>query len=255
MPASLIVKSEALSIGCLSLIDYLPHPDPTKPRALRSQVRAALGVQHGAPEIPFWILGPSPLDPWARWLIGGIRLWFLVKSCPDGDRLLKGVTVGKRNSRLSAVHRECCKVSWKITHNNIRADNIDRDISLAGEWATVRPIVITYLRLSVFHELAKRRPATYEGLEGLDIKRHQKLIKKSSPYHAALLMKLWGGAVMTRAFRHRMHKDTSPACDCGHDWQDTRHVLYECPLVSRPFFSLSGMVSTPSLYVDRHALR
>ena len=85
LPSPLLVKAAALNVGCLSLLDYIPLPFSKRASSLRAQVRAFLAIQHGAPEIAFWIPSSSPLDPWARWLIAGIRLWLLVSKLDGGQ--------------------------------------------------------------------------------------------------------------------------------------------------------------------------
>ena len=50
---------------------------------------------------------------------------------------------------------------------------------------------------------------------------------RMDPYKAKVLCRVWAGAAMTQAHRHRVFKDVSPECECG-EIQDTRHLLYEC---------------------------
>ena len=133
-----------------------------------------------------------------------------------------------------------------VSTHQLSPPHVDRDISLSGEWKAVRPIVLAHMRLSVLKSLAQRRPTAHGGVEGTDVKAHRKLLARSSPCHASLLMKLWGGAIMTRALRHRMNKEVSAEYDCVCAWRDTRHLLYDCPLVTRPEFFAEAWSAHPA---------
>ena len=146
----------------------------------------------------------------------------MVSKLPDRERLLTGVSKSRRNCRLSAVKREFLKLSWRIDHKEIIADTVDRTIalSLSGDWRAVRA--------SEAHCVACTWQEETSNIQGN--------CDMSTPHHAALLMKIWGGAVMKRTFRHKMHKEVTPECECGCAWQDTRHWLYEYPFIDRPHF-------------------
>ena len=79
-------------------------------------------------------------------------------------------------------------------------------------------------------ELEARRPMLYEGLEPVNYKSHKKLLRSLSSYRAAMLVKIWSGAILTARHKATISPQHSLACACGHERETLSHLLYDCPL-------------------------
>ena len=78
------IKPEKLvaivSVGCLSLLDFVNSPSHLHYKQVAGAVKACFKVTTGAPEVIFNVLTMSTLDPLVRWLLSGLRLWFFALS-------------------------------------------------------------------------------------------------------------------------------------------------------------------------------
>ena len=96
LPVDLATKYEAISMACLSLLDYVNHPRMENVRALRMLVKRSLGQRFAAPEILYNCLQASSIDPCIRWLLASLRLWFhVLKIGEDHDVLARIVRMCK----------------------------------------------------------------------------------------------------------------------------------------------------------------
>ena len=66
MPVSLPRLAQFISVGCLSLLDYVNLLDPKPYAAVRTLVKHALNQKSGAPEIVTGILTQGTIDPQLR---------------------------------------------------------------------------------------------------------------------------------------------------------------------------------------------
>ena len=101
------------------------------------------------------------------------------------------------------------------------------------QWFIVRKVVLTHFKKEQARRLSERRPHMFEGLEGWNPKQHARLLSSVSPYDAAMLLKLWSGA-LTCAHKRSQVMGESEMCPCGAPSQTIHHLLCECVLVPPP---------------------
>ena len=229
LPSPLVVKAGVISIGCLSLLDFSVTPSLSHLKKTKMAVRKALGLSSGAPEIVYNVLTKGSLDPHVRWFVTLTRFWHSLAGFDAGIELLRTFKRSCKNSRLSALARECKKQGFIIDHESlqIHGDLLPFHIT----WREFRPKLIEALKHVAWGRLALRRPLVFGGLNGLtiDLKMHRKLLSSVKSYEAIILCRLWSGAAMTRAHRHTLDSAFDPICECGMEPQTVGHLLYRCP--------------------------
>ena len=65
-----------VSVGCLSLLDYVNLPDPKPYLKLRPLVKDVFDLKSAAPEAVTSLFVSGTLDPQIRWLLAILRLWY-----------------------------------------------------------------------------------------------------------------------------------------------------------------------------------
>ena len=95
LPAKMTVKVATITVGVLSLLSYSVMISPTPYKALRSKVRAAMGMNVGAPELVFGVLSKGSVDPFVTWLLAALKFWHFSLSSLRG-----GVVCLLRSERM-----------------------------------------------------------------------------------------------------------------------------------------------------------
>ena len=95
--------SAIVSIGCLLLIDYVNLPNYRPYKQLSSPVKSCFGVVSGASEVVFHVLTSTTFDPIVRWLLSGLRLWFLTLSHEPDEEWLNRVAKGRERVKAGWV--------------------------------------------------------------------------------------------------------------------------------------------------------
>ena len=104
LPMSLARLAQVISVGCLSLLDYVNLPDVKPYTKLRAMVKDAMGLKSSAPEVVVSLLQPGTLDPMVRWLLAGLKLWFHVLKCrPDKADVDEIIESGKARLGKTAI--------------------------------------------------------------------------------------------------------------------------------------------------------
>ena len=224
-PVSIVLKYDLISVGCLSLIDYIGHPRITTVGPLVSAVKRALAQPYAAPEILYNLLVKTSVDPSIRWLLASLRLWYLVlKQEPTPAE----VDVLSHNSRgrLGMSARELRKREILIE---------GRGISVGGAllpthqpWYLCRVILVKHLKQIEFQKVARRRPNCFGGLSTVSEKTHRKYLATLPEYKQGVLIRVWTGSAMTKEKANRIGRG-SAECECGAPSQTMHHLLWECP--------------------------
>ena len=83
----------------------------------------------------------------------------------------------------------------------------------------------------------------YAGIGDLQEQPHKKLLQKVTPHQATMLMRIWGGSILTKAHWPAVDANIEPECGCGHHAQTFDHLLYFCSLVNpaAPHFPFSRL--------------
>ena len=196
---------------------------------LSGAIKRALGQIHAAPEILFAVFG-CQLDPKLRWFISSLRLYVHCTKCELGRDVLRTLSLSRRNSRLAGFIRVCLSMGW-LLQGKWRYFP-DDDCNLHRTWTDLKARVIKQYHLFRFQKLEERRPSLFRGIGELNCKAHVTILKKHHSYHAATLVKIWTGSVMTRSHRATLDANVDPTCECGQGPQTLAHLLYHCPLQS-----------------------
>ena len=112
---SIVVKLDAINVGCLSLLNYVPLPSPAEVYAARKGVRQALGQMHGAPEILFCAVTRVSIDPFYHWLLAAVNMWKTIALMPGMKEMLDDMPTTRRYSRLSQLKKQVRSVGWEIS--------------------------------------------------------------------------------------------------------------------------------------------
>ena len=239
LPVPLTKMAHFISVGCLSLLDFLNLPNPRPYLALRGWVKAALGNKAGSPEVLVNILQRGSLDPQVRWLMAGLRLWhFLQAESPSKEQVDEIIESAK--GRLGMIAVFAFKWGVPVRHDGFEIG--DMWIPQREQWYIARKAILVHLKGEQARNLAKRRPRIFAGLQGWNVKQHVKLIDTLAPYQAATMLKLWSGAIMCAHKRSQVFHEEAK-CMCGHPDQTIYHVLWECPMVQ---------IAPPHLDYRRH---
>ena len=238
-------KIGAIAMACLPLTNYLPAPSIALYRPLRAAIRRACGQVHGAWEICAWSLSPNSIDPETGWVVALLQLWFECAILPEGPLILDAVRRGFPHSRLSAILRWCHAKGWHLTSTSLVAG--DSLIPFSQPWKRIRIDIIAELQSLALHDLAKRRPNTFDGIEvgGMNVPAHKRLALKLNPHEFGTLQRFWAGAVMTRERRAKYDHMISPQCDCGAPIQSVKHLLWDCELVEPHSIEMQSWRASP----------
>ena len=221
------VKIGAVNTGVLSMLDYSPHPSVPEVKKLRGKVKTAIGQPYGAAEIVLWVGNQMPIDPFAHWMLVAMRTWAHA-SRMDPTLLTK---VKSCKSRLANLRRECKKLNIDIDVETLKFGDMN-PIEWRTSWKDIRPRCVKVIRRAHLMCLARRRPGTYEGLEGNDIlvKNHAKLLSQVDAREASILIRIWAGAAMTLEHRSKIDANIDPQCPCGEGVQSVHHLVFRCRL-------------------------
>ena len=226
LPLSFVATVDTVSTACLSLLDYINHPKPTRAKALRSLVKKTLGHYHAAPEILFNAFLTTSLDPCMRWLLAIARMWHAILSQSPQEEHVNTI-MRRSQTRLGSGAVTLLKHNVRISSEGFYLS--DTLYSKGIPWNELRPRLIEHLKMHEYAALAARRPTYYGGLTTCAVKAHRKLLRSLVPYEQSTLVRVWTGAVMTKAKNSQMH-GSDPTCPCGHENQDMEHLLWHCPL-------------------------
>ena len=229
-----VLKLDVLGTSVLSLLDFLNHPSPSPAKSLRILVKRALQHTYAAPEVLLHGFCSSTVDPYARWLMSGLRLWFHVLT-HVADPYHVNVIVNKKAGRLGILAAEAAKMGILIEPDGFVCDGVS--LRLTQPWFLQRKILLARIKLVAYRQVAMRRPNVFGGLESIHTKAHRKLLNEVDPFRANVLVKLWTGAAMTRHKRAQITQE-SAVCECGHPDQTIWHILWMCPCRPPPPVSL-----------------
>ena len=223
------VKVATIPVGVLSLLSYSVMIPPTPYKALRSKVRAAMGMTVGAPELVFGVLSKGSVDPFVTWLLAALKFWHFCLFSEGGRGVFAKVRKNAKGCLLSRLQYELAKLKVNIDLENVWDD--DSEVRWVPWWPTVKPKLVAFLK-RVFHKVLElRRPTMFAGLKrlGVDVTQHRRLLDSLSSFDAKSILRVWGGVALTKAHRHHMDPTVSPECECGHATQDLHHLLLSCP--------------------------
>ena len=167
LPIHPVEKSTAISVGCLSLLDYVNLAAYAPYLQARSLVKSVMHQSHGAPEIVLLACQRGALDPVHRWALTGLRLWFLLlQDCPDPDHVQ--YISEKSRGRLGNVARWAKKLGVRISCDGFYLD--EARLSTVNLWSVARKAMISFFKAKEFALLASRRPSIYAGLDRVNEK-------------------------------------------------------------------------------------
>ena len=226
LPLSFVATVDTVSTACLSLLDYINHPKPTRAKALRSLVKKTLGHYHAAPEILFNAFLTTSLDPCIRWLLAIARMWHAVLQHSPQEAHVNTI-LRRSQTRLGSGAVTLLKYNVRVCSVGFHLS--DAFYGKETPWNELRPKFIEHLKMHEYAALATRRPAYYGGMTTCAVKAHRKLLRSLAPYEQSTLVRIWTGAVMTKAKNSQMY-GSDPTCACGHENQDMEHLLWHCSL-------------------------
>ena len=230
LPSTLHLKLDLISTACLSLLDYINHPRIDAAESMGIMVKKCLNQWYAAPEVLFHALSKSTLDPLARWLIAGSRLWYYVLALGPPAEHVKQVMKLKK-TRLAIAARELRR--WKVLVTPEGSDCIFVLLPVRESWSVCRQAITNHIKRFELENLAVRGPNTYSGLSLCSEKTHKTFLATLSAYDQGVMMKIWTGAVMTRSKRAKMDS-SSPECECGASEQTLSHLFWECKRTEEP---------------------
>ena len=231
IPSPIVVKTQLIAMGCLSPLAFSPCPDLDALKPIARKVKVALGHSFAAPEALFAIFG-RVLDVKCIWLLASLRLMHYMAKTQLGRCVLSIPNPKGRHSRFATVRKCINDLGWGF--DGLRVITDFGLVSVGDSWERLKERSLMFYHATKLRALALRRPRVYEGLETIDTKQHERLLKKVHPYHAAVLIKVWTGAAMTGAHRKTIFPEHDDACECGHSPQSLHHLLYHCPLSPPP---------------------
>ena len=164
-PVSFLLKVDAASTACLSLMDYVNHPSPTPAKSLRSQVKRALDQKHAAPEILFNGFLAGSIDPYYRWIMAGFRLWYHAMQTIAREEHVR-VIVRRRAGRLGIIAGEALKHDIEIFFQGFACDGAV--IRTSQPWFLVRKVLLARLKSAEYQRVALKRPEIFGGLTGIN---------------------------------------------------------------------------------------
>ena len=235
LPAHPSVRAAVASTTALSPLDYISVPVKGPLHSLRTHVRAAIGARHGAPEIVYNLPTSGLLDPVDRGLVSLLRLWINAYNTPEFREVLLSGQLECEQGRLAAVRRECASRGILIHEDTITfgPHREAPSFRIWAGWNALRKPIIRAIKDLHFVVLQARRPAKFGG----DVRCAWNVMKReyarATPYDAAVLLKIWSGAIMTASHRHTMDPDHSPDCRCGEAEETLAHLMWDCPLHAR----------------------
>ena len=138
-----------MSLGCLSLCDYVPLPREQKYMGLTTMIKRALGQMHAAPEILLTIFD-HVLDPRLRWFISALRLYVHCTKTAIGKQVLAHLNLSRRNSRLAGFVRTCLSMGWTLNSHWLYFH--DDECHLHRDWDIVKGKVIKNYNYHMFQK-------------------------------------------------------------------------------------------------------
>ena len=251
LPIHTVDKSTAISVGCLSPLDYVNVPSHVPFLQVRTLVKSVLHQAHGAPEIVLLACQRGTIDPVHRWAISGLRLWFFtLQEGPDPDHV--AFISEKSRGRLGNVARWAKKMGIHISVDGFLLDDVR--LSTVNLWSVARKTLIAFLKMKEYSALAIRRPTIFTGLDRVNEKQHQKLLRGLSHLDATIAVKIWSGSVMCGHKRAQLHGG-DPSCSCGAEVQTVEHILWSCPLSEVCPDYLAYRQELPSAFSVAHLLK
>ena len=131
--------------------------------------------------------------------------------------------------RVSAFLRWAKRAGWQLMPTALRIPEWGT-IRLTRVWSEIRDELKCAYRRSLAIGLAKRRPKVFAGLEEWNPKEHRKFLNSLHPHAASVIFRVWTGCAMTSAHAYAIGKAETPHCQCGHEQQTVKHLIFQCPL-------------------------
>ena len=141
---------------------------------LRGPLKRALGHAFAAPEVLYNILVSSSLDPVFRWILAGLRLWHEVLREQEVNIEIEMFLGGSRG-RLTNIAKAAATFGTQVLPTGFRLDTTH--VSSREPWYVVKKAVTSYLKTRDCLSLAARRPETFGGLKGFNVKAHRSLLR------------------------------------------------------------------------------
>ena len=114
LPCSFRLRASAISVGCLSMLDYAPTPTPKLLHPIKLAIKKALGLAWGAPEVAFHDWSKSTLDPELRWVLSVARLVRMVANSQEFRSVLACVRSSRKGSRTAMLINMFRKRGWEV---------------------------------------------------------------------------------------------------------------------------------------------
>ena len=240
-----------VSIGCLSLLDFVNLAEPKPYLKLRNMVKDVFDLRAGAPEVVSCLLIRGSLDPQDRWLMSIMRIWHhVLQQHPSKEYVDEVIEQAKRRLGKGAVHA----FRWGIT---VSCDGFQvgtRLLPSREQWFVARKVLMAHLKGEHARRLAERRPLLFEGLATWNHKQHNRLLMMVTPYERKVMLRLWTGSSMyqhKRALkRHQVYGESSKCCEDQSLW----HLLWQCPCVPPPPIALEYRKHLPRAQLVAHLL-
>ena len=260
LPVHACMRASVLSSTALSLLDYMSLTVKKPLQGLRSYVRKALSMRHGAPEIVYNMPTTSMLDPLDRNFLSMLRLWVLASNDPTFCHFINPQTLKGSQGRLGCVIAECKNRGIILQQDSIifGAQPDATVLHSRSGWQSIRKLVIRSLKDLAFRNLQDRRPDKFAADFSCGWNHMRKFWKSLPSYEAATIMSIWSGSVMTASHRHTMDPTFSPLCACRQENQTLDHLMWRCPLHSRnrpmdlAWWAQLPKASSVSLVFPRH---
>ena len=228
LPAGLHVKIPTLSVGCLSMLDYVGMPKPTRVLALRGEVKRALNLIAGAPEIVLHAMSRSSLDPYTRWIVNLMHIWHEAAKHEEAKPILDDCR-GPHLSRFTSLKCACKKMGWEVSSRLLTTPF--GSVPFHRPWDISRPTILSYLKQHAWRHLERRRPATYAGLGDVFVEEHVKLMKTLNSYQQVTIARVWAGCPMSLSHKKTLDPTIDDTCPCGNGPQTIVHLLFSCELL------------------------
>ena len=227
LPVTFLTKCDLASMSCLSLLDYVNHPNVSSVRGLKGPLKRALGHPYAAPEVLYNVALNTTLDPELRWLLAGMRLWHEILK-DNEDSLDVEVVLGGTKGRLAKIAAAGRAHGIAMGPQGFRVH--DKLVPSREPWFLTKKIMLAHLKHEEWRSLMERRPDTYGGLTTCHIKAHRALLRTMNSWDQTPIVRVWTGSVMTRTKSALIGRCSEQGCVCGCELQTLRHILWECPL-------------------------
>ena len=222
---SFLTKISAVSVGVLSLLDYVPLPFSGPILKLRSGIKKALGHFCSAPEALFNAFAETTIEPEGRWLLSLFHVFHCMRS-HDGELTRRCLHMHSENSRLPALKKLLNRLDWSLDLHYLQCHT---HIMLDQDWTMLSKSINRAYKESQYAVLAARRPRVFEGLTSIDARFMRKILRGLGNFQAAILVRVWTGAALTASHKHTLDKSCSPECTCG----DPCQTYLTCSMYAR----------------------